>query len=133
MASVVALTGVAVGGSKSLPGDPFYGVKRGGEALELRTTHGDVAKGSKHLQFAAERLKEVKKLSLGRDGAFSGSTDEPIAAGAFGGSSGERVRGALGDMDRETKAGSQLLTAAYRASNNDSPLEILSRFAGRQS
>jgi hypothetical protein len=132
MASVVALTGVAVAGTKSLPGDPFYGVKRGAEALELRTTHGDVAKGSKHLEFAAERLKEVRALSLGRDAAFAGSTDQPLAADAFGGTAGSRVRSALADMDRETKDGSELLTAAYRASNSDAPLEILSRFASRQ-
>jgi Domain of unknown function (DUF5667) len=132
MASVVALTGVAVAGSKSLPGDPFYGVKRGGEALELRTTHGDVAKGSKHLEFAAERLKEVRALSLGRDAAFAGDTSRPVADAAFGGSASSRVRSALADMDRETKTGSDLLTSAYRSSNSEAPLEILSHFAGRQ-
>jgi hypothetical protein len=132
MASVVAVAGVAVAGSQSLPGDPFYAVKRGGEALELRTTHGDVAKGSKHLQFAAERLREVRKLSLGRDAAFAGSVQGPQAASAFGGSASSRVRSALADMDRETRTGSDLLTSAYRASNSDSPLEILSHFAGQQ-
>jgi hypothetical protein len=132
MASVVAVTGVAVAGSQSLPGDPFYGVKRGGEALELRTTHGDVAKGSKHLEFAAERLKEVRALSLGRDAALAGTPGRPAASGALGGSASSRVRGALADMDKETRAGSDLLTSAYRSSNNDAPLEILSRFAGRQ-
>jgi len=133
MASVVAVAGVAVAGSQSLPGDPFYGVKRGGEALELRTTHGSVARGSKHLEFAAERLKEVRELSLGRDAAYGGAVDRPVAAAAFGGSAGTRVLEALADMDRETRAGSDLLTAAYRASNDDAPLEILSRFAGQQS
>jgi hypothetical protein len=132
MASVVAVAGVVVAGSQSLPGDPFYGVKRGGEALELRTTNGDVAKGSKHLEFAAERLKEVRALSLGRDAAFSGSTDHAVASGALGGSTSSRVRSALADMDRETRTGSELLTSAYRASNSEAPLEILSRFAGRQ-
>lgn len=132
MASVVAVAGIAVAGSQSLPGDPFYGVKRGGEALELRTAGGDVAKGSKHLEFAAERLKEVRELSLGRDAAFTGSLDQPVASAAFGGSVSKRVRGALTDMDRETRTGSDLLTSAYRDSNSDAPLEILSRFAGRQ-
>lgn len=132
MASVVAVAGVVVAGGQSLPGDPFYGVKRGGEALELRTTHGDVAKGSKHLEFAAERLKEVRALSLGRDAAFSGSPEHPVASGALGGSASTRVRSALADMDRETKVGSELLTSAYRSSNSEAPLEILSRFAGHQ-
>jgi hypothetical protein len=132
MASVVALTGVAVAGSKSLPGDPFYGVKRGGEALELRTTHGDVAKGTKHLEFAAERLKEVRQLSLGRDAAVGATSGQPVAAGAFGGSTSSRVRSALADMDRDTRVGSDLLTGAYRSSNSEAPLQILSQFAGRQ-
>jgi hypothetical protein len=133
MASVVAVAGVAVAGSRSLPGDPFYSVKRGGEALELRTAGSDVAKGSKHLEFAAERLKEVRALTLGRDAAFAGSPSQPLAAGALGGSLSSRVRGALSDMDAETRKGSDLLTGAYHASNNDAPLEILSRFAGQQS
>jgi hypothetical protein len=132
MASVVAVAGIAVAGSQSLPGDPFYGVKRAGEAVELRTAGGDVAKGSKHLEFAAERLKEVRELSLGRNAAFTGSLDQPVASAAFGGSVSKRVRGALTDMDRETRTGSDLLTSAYRDSNSDAPLEILSRFAGRQ-
>jgi hypothetical protein len=133
LASVVAVAGVAVAGSQSLPGDPFYGVKRGAEALELRTTHGAVAKGSRHLQFAAERLKEVRALSLGRDAAFAGPVGTPLAAGAFGSAVGTRVLSALTDMDRETRAGSVLLTQAYRDTNSDNPLQILSRFAGRQS
>jgi hypothetical protein len=133
MASVVAVAGVAVAGSQSLPGDPFYSVKRGAEALELRTTSGAVAKGSKHLAFAAERLKEVRELSLGRDSAYSGPVGHPLAADAFGGSTSTRIRSALSDMDSETRTGSALLTSAYRSSNDDAPLEILSRFAGRQS
>jgi len=124
---------VAVAGSMSLPGDPFYSVKRGGEALELRFTSGTVAKGSKHLELAAERLKEVRELALGRDAALAGSPYGPLAGGAFGGSTGTRVLSTLADMDRETRTGSDLLTSAYRASNDTAPLQILSRFAGRQS
>jgi hypothetical protein len=133
MASVVAVAGVAVAGSQSLPGDPFYGVKRGTEALELKTTDGAVAKGSKHLEFAAERLKEVRALSLGRDTAFGSAPSGPVAASAFGGSLSDNVREALADMDDETRLGSELLTSAYRNSNDEAPLEILSSFASRQS
>lgn len=133
MASIVVVSGVAVAGSQSLPGDPFYPVKRGGEALELRAASGEVAKGSKHLQFAAARLAEVRALALGRDAAFSGPTDLAVAAASFGGSVGQRVRAALADMDRDTRTGSELLTAAYRETNRGSALQILSTFAGRQS
>jgi hypothetical protein len=131
MASVVAVAGVAVAGSQSLPGDPFYSVKKGAEALELRTAGGDVAKGSKHLDFAAERLSEVRGLTLGRDAALG-----PIApgtAGALGGSVSDRVRDTLAAMDAETRKGTDLLTAAYRDDHDDAPLEILSTFADRQS
>jgi hypothetical protein len=133
MASVVAVAGVAVAGSQSLPGDPFYGVKRGTEALELKTTDGAVAKGSKHLEFAAERLKEVRALSLGRDAAFGSAPTGPVAATTFGGSRSSNVLEALADMDAETLAGSKLLTSAYRSSNDEAPLQILSSFASRQS
>jgi hypothetical protein len=133
MASVVAVAGIAVAGSQSLPGDPFYGVKRGAEAFELRTTSGEVAKGSKHLEFAAERLKEVRALTLGRDAALGTGGGSDLAAGsAFGGSLTSKVQEALADMDSETRAGSTLLTDAYRASQQAAPLQILSRFADRQ-
>ncbi|MFN2522121.1 MAG: DUF5667 domain-containing protein [Mycobacteriales bacterium] len=130
MASVVAVAGIAVAGSQSLPGDPFYGVKKGAEAFELRTAGSDVEKGSKHLEFAQERLSEVRGLTLGRDAALG-----PIAPGssaAFGGSTSERVRATLAAMDAETRTGSALLTAAYRDSSDEAPLQILAAFASAQ-
>lgn len=130
MASVVAVAGIAVAGSQSLPGDPFYGVKKGGEALELRTAGSDVDKGSKHLEFAQERLSEVRGLTLGRDAALG-----PIAPGsaaAFGGSMSERVRDTLAAMDAETRKGQTLLRSAYRASSDEAPLRILAAFATEQ-
>ena len=136
MASVVAVTGIAVAGSQSLPGDPFYGVKKGVEALELSTAGSAVDKGSKHLEFAQERLDEVRALSLGRDAALGPIGTEPgsvSAASAFGGSTASRVRQALRDMDTETREGSDLLMQAYRQSNSDVPLQILARFASGQS
>jgi len=136
MASVVAVAGIAVAGNQSLPGDPFYGVKKGGEAFELRTSDGAVGKGSKHLEFAAERLSEVRGLTLGRDaalGAIGPFGAGPQAASAFGSSVSERVRRTLADMDTETRRGSDLLTASYRETGADAPLEILAAFAGTQS
>ena len=130
MASVVAVAGVAVAGTQSLPGDPFYGVKKGAEALELRTAGGDVAKGSKHLDFAAERLKEVRGLTLGRDAALGPIA--PDTVGALGGSTTDRVRSTLAAMDAETRKGTDLLTGAYREDHDNAPLEILSTFASRQ-
>jgi hypothetical protein len=133
MASVVAVAGIAVAGTQSLPGDPFYGVKKGGEALQLRTAGNDVDKGSKHLDFAAERLSEVRALSLGRDAALGPvAPGEASAASAFGKSVSARLGETLAAMDAETRKGSALLIDAYRDSHDDAPLEILSRFAGQQ-
>ena len=136
MASVVAITGVAVAGSQSLPGDPFYGVKRQVEAFSLRTADGDVERGTRHLDHAATRLREVGGLVLGRDalttGALAGSGD--LASGAaLGAPVAERVRQTLADMDIATLRGQELLESAFRSSSDAGPLQALSRFATRQS
>ena len=148
LASVVAVSGVAVAGSQSLPGDPFYGVKRTTEALQLRTADGDVEKGTRHLDFAATRLREVRGLTLGRDALTSGpqlgtaalsgvalrSAQRPLADGApLGPAVADRVRATLAEMDDQTREGTALLTGAYRASRATEPLRALSRFATRQS
>ena len=149
MASVVAVSGVAVAGSQSLPGDPFYGVKRTTEAIQLQMADGDVEKGTRHLDFAASRLREVRGLTLGRDAVDAGpvlgpaalesgirlrSAEQPLAAGAaLSAGVAERVRSTLADMDEQTRQGSELLTDAYRESKAPEPLRALSRFATRQS
>jgi hypothetical protein len=137
MASVVVVAGVAVAGSRSLPGDPFYGVKRGTEALELATAGSAFDKGSRHLEFAAARLREVRGLTLGRDRALAMSGTGPQAAGsgydvALDGSLDRRVRDTLADMDSETRLGNALLTAASRDLHRDTGLLLLARFAGQQ-
>lgn len=149
MASVVAVSGVAVAGSQSLPGDPFYGVKRTTEAFQLRMADGDVEKGTRHLDFAASRLREVRGLTLGRDAADAGpvlgpsamsgglvlrSAEQPLAEGAaLSAGVAERVRSTLAEMDEQTREGSELLTDAFRSSQAPEPLRALSRFATRQS
>ncbi len=152
LASVVAVTGVAVAGSQSLPGDPFYGVKRGTEALQTRFAGDDVGTGTRHLDLAAIRLREVRGLTLGRDAvadvalratgvrlagysvaAGTASTvDRPVGV-ALGGAVSERVRQTLADMDDETRTGTALLNQAYRRTQAPEPLRALSRFATRQS
>lgn len=118
MASCVAVTGVAVAGSQSLPGDPFYPVKRTTEALQLAATGGDIAKGQRHLDFAATRLRELRALTSGR-----GSSEQV----------GARVQTTLADMDAETRKGTALLTDAFRSSQAPAPLQTLSKFVTAQS
>jgi hypothetical protein len=133
MASVIALTGVGVAASRSLPGQPFYAVKRVGEGLQLDLASGDTAKGTKHLEFAATRLREVKALAH-HDGSLSlGTAGTPTAAGlAFGGSTDKQIADTLHDFDSETKAGTELLTKVYRQTGKPAPLRIITSFTSEQ-
>ncbi|MBC7375582.1 MAG: hypothetical protein H7323_16460, partial [Frankiales bacterium] len=142
MASVVVVTGVAVAGSQSLPGDPFYGVKRTTEALALRTAGDDLGRGNRHLEFAVTRLGEVRGLTLGRDVVDAAALRSSVVlvassrladGAALGAPVADRVRETLSDMDADTLKGQALLSAVSRASRDDAPLQALSRFATRQS
>lgn len=115
MATVVAAYGVAVASSLSLPGDPFYGVKRTAEAAQLRTAGDDAAQGERHLQLAATRLREVRALAAVPDAATEG-----------------RLLQGMTDMDERTRTGSWMLTEVFRDSRDAAPLEGLATFAQRQ-
>jgi hypothetical protein len=135
MASVVAIAGVGVAGSRSLPGDPLYGIKRGTEAVQLATTHGLQARGELHLRFAKERMSEVERLSGAAEAL--GTSDQaavaPLAvAPAFGGSLSGKIVSTLERMDAETLEGSKDLTAAYQRSHDTAPLEALVGFTADQ-
>lgn len=133
MAGMVAVTGIGMAASRSLPGQPFYGLKRGAESLQLDLTSGDQARGSKHLEFAATRLREVTALAEGH-GELSGATvNTPLAAGsAFGGSLQNRINSTLVDFDHETAAGRGLLESVFHKTGKQAPLRILKSFAAEQ-
>ena len=135
-AGAIALTGVAIAGSRSLPGDPFYSLKRGAEQVQLELVNGDVAEGAKHLQFAGTRLREVTALAGGRPdvAAGLGGSAGLLAAepAALGGSLAARVRSALADMDAETRAGHRLLEGAFRRTSRTEPLRLLTSFSTAQ-
>lgn len=144
LASVVALSGVAVAGSQSLPGEPFYGVKTAAESLQLRMAGDDAETGRTHLELAATRLRETRALALGRDAA-AGPAGGSVAGTGTTTADGEpagppmtaelarRVRDTLAAMDTSTREGTALLTGAHRSSQADAPLRTLERFAARQS
>ena len=133
MASVVAVTGVGVAATRSLPGQPFYGVKRLAEDVQLDLASGDTAKGTKHLEFAATRLREVRALAHDEGSLSLGAPGTPVAAGlAFGGSTSSRIADALADFDRETRAGTALLTKVYDRTGKPAPLRILTSFTSEQ-
>ncbi len=122
-AAATAIAGVGLGASRSLPGDPFYGVKRATEDVQLATTFGQEAKGKRHLEFARTRLSEVEALSARTDtlGTFL-----PGTAGALGPLSDEArtatIVSTLRDMDAETRAGASDLMAVFAESGDREPL-----------
>lgn len=142
MAAVVAVTGIAVAGSQSLPGDPFYGVKRQVEGFSLRAADGDVARGTRHLGQATTRLREVGGLVLGRDqlagpaSSASGfrlvAASSPTAVMPLGAPVAERVRQTLGDMDTATLRGQELLGEVFRSTGARGPLQVMGRWATEQ-
>ena len=125
LACLVAVGGVAAAGEQSGPGDPFFGVKRTVEAVQLATSDGELAKGRQHLQFAANRLDEVRELSFDRAGTPR-ERERKLSRG-------------LDEMDREVRAGTEQLTRAFRrvqgqgrTAEERAPLQALSRFAASQ-
>ncbi len=133
MASVVAFAGVGIASSRSLPGQPFYSLKRVSEGAQLDFASGDTAKGAKHLEFAKTRLREVQALADG-DGMLSlGTSGTPIAGGLVAsGSVAGHIVDTLEDFASETRDGQTLLERAYRASGKTEPLTILKAFASTQ-
>jgi hypothetical protein len=125
LASVVAVSGVAVASTQSLPGDPFYGVKRTAEGLQLRLAGDRVEEGERHLQFAATRLDEIRGLAFGRNATA-------VAAQAAADADWDGVRAALGDMDDETRRGAALLEQAWFDDRDTEALTLLSDFAAQQ-
>jgi hypothetical protein len=105
-----SVAGVGVAAARSLPGDPFYGVKRATESVQLWATRGDEAKGRRHLEFARTRLAEAKAMS---------PEDSHLVS-------------TLAAMDAQTKAASTELITAYRTSHSTQPLADLVTFSSQQ-
>jgi hypothetical protein len=132
MAGVVALTGVSVAASRSLPGDPLYGVKRSAEGAQLMFARNDVNRGKRHLQHAETRLHEIADV-VGTDIALGPAPSGPgQITMAFGGSRAARVSAALRAMDADTRTGTRLLFDAYAAERDDDVLRVVQEFTDRQ-
>jgi hypothetical protein len=110
VAVATSFAGVGVAAAHSLPGDPFYGVKRTTESVQLWLARGDEAKGKKHLEFAATRLAEAGSLPANSS----------------------HIASTLSAMDAETKAGSSELITAYKSSHSTAPLADLVTFTNTQ-
>lgn len=132
-AAITAFAGVGLGASRSLPGDPLYGMKRASEDVQLAVTFGDEAKGKRHLEFARTRLSEVEAL-VGRSSALSDFM--PGAAGALGPLTEEAktstILATLRDMDSETRSGADTLVDVATRSGSLEPLRALDEFTQEQ-
>ncbi|HVE63464.1 MAG TPA: DUF5667 domain-containing protein [Mycobacteriales bacterium] len=144
MAAVVGIAGVSTAGVRSLPGDPFYSVKRGTEGVQLALTRGEVGRGKRHLAQAESRLDEVAELvgdpnaaaalfAASSVAASSVGASSSVTVYAFGASTTELLRDTLSDMDSATRTGTRLLTAAYAEDRDDSgAIKALASFVRRQ-
>lgn len=132
-AALTAFAGVGLGASRSLPGDPLYGMKRATEDVQLAVTFGAEAKGKRHLEFARTRLDEVEAL-VGRSSALSDFM--PGAAGALGplteAAKTSTILATLRDMDNETRAGADTLVDVATSSGSIEPLRALDDFTQEQ-
>jgi hypothetical protein len=132
-AVTTAIAGVGLGASRSLPGDPFYGVKRASEQVQLATTFGAEAKGERHLEFARTRLGEVKSLAA-KPAALGVAV--PGASTALGSVPNSQqtdlIISTLADMNDETRAGAADLLGVYRSSGSVAPLTTLNDFTQEQ-
>lgn len=107
---VTSVAGVGVAAARSLPGSPFYDIKRATEAVQLWATSGEAAKGQRHLEFARTRIAEAAKLPA----------NSPYLAST------------LTAMDSEVRAANTDLVSAYHSTGNVAPLADLVRFARTQ-
>lgn len=130
LATVVAISGIGLAGSRSLPGDAFYSVKRASEDVQLALARGDVARGVRHLQFARARLQEVERLSGYHP--LASATGTAADAALFDSSRASRIGATLRDMDKQTDAGARLLTTAYLVHHDAGALRTLNSFSSTQ-
>lgn len=98
LATAVAVAGVGVGASRSLPGDTLYGLKRAVERLQNGLAGGTVAEADAVIEHARTRVDEIVAL-LDRDGL--NAVDE--------------VEGALADLKSDLDDATADLLAQARA------------------
>ncbi len=107
---VTSFAGVGVAAAHSLPGSPFYDIKRATEHVQLWLASGPTAKGERHLEFARTRLAEAR--ALGGSSRYAAAT--------------------LRAMNEQTRSGSSDLLAAYRSTGATEPLAQLVSFTRTQ-
>jgi Domain of unknown function (DUF5667) len=116
---VLALSGMTLLLSRNaLPGDPLYAVRRTVESATLGLTVGDDSKGTKHLEYAADRIGDIESLAT----RYPDPADSPV---------GDYLT-AFADFDSDAGAGTADLTA-YATSHAMGGLTTLRDWAAQQS
>jgi hypothetical protein len=132
-AVVTGIAGVSVGASRSLPGQPLYGMKRAAEDAQLATTLGTEARGKRHLEFARARLAEVKALAGSSSSLGAAAPGHATAADALASTQrASLIAKTLHSMDVETRNGANDLFTAFRSSGSQEPLKALNSFSREQ-
>jgi hypothetical protein len=106
-AGTLALSGMSAASGSALPGDPLYTVKRSTENARLALAGSDVSKGELYLEFARNRLHEVRGTEAPRAGAFD-------------------------DMDSETRDGVRLLLSDAIGRHDSTALDAIDGFLRAQ-
>jgi hypothetical protein len=122
-ATAIAIGGVGLGASQSLPGDPLYGVKRQIEQIQLELAGGRTDTALAHLGFAHTRLSEIADLLHGRN------ADAPLPAELQ-----KRISELLTDWAAETSTGTTALLDQLSAGsgNLDAIRQKLTAFTDSQ-
>jgi hypothetical protein len=106
LAAAIAVTGLGVGASRSLPGDALYGLKRTVEGLQVGLAGGDTSEATALLEHAHTRIDEVRAL--------------------VGHASAARITKALDALDAELRSATSRLLDQAKAGSRDAYLQLQS-------
>jgi Domain of unknown function (DUF5667) len=107
-AGALALSGVSLASTDSVPGDALYSVKRSSEQAQLVLAGSDAGRGQLHLEFAKSRQVEARHVP-------ADATD-----------------GVLDDMDGEARAGTRLLLSAAWQDRDGGTVASVTAFVAQQ-
>jgi hypothetical protein len=107
-AGALALSGVSAASTKALPGDPLYPVKLSSERAQLALAASDLSRGKLRLEFARLRLSEARQVAA------------------------DLLPRVLGDMDRETREGVELITGVAVDRHDPDGVEPVLLFVAKQ-
>jgi hypothetical protein len=99
LAAAVAITGVGVNTSRSLPGDALYGLKRAAERWQVGLAGGHAAEADALLEHAQTRLDEIRDL---------------LANGSL-----RRIEAEIAALQAELKSATDRLLAEAKAGSRD--------------